>query len=100
MSGNQPLKMSEKAAAAPKCDFSLQLQADLPRPAPHAKIFRFSPAPNHPYNSRHPVPRRGALAIVTNVGAGCGGRGSVRRERLFAGRHLAVSEHGAQDVRR
>ena len=41
--------------------------------------------PNHPYNSRHPVPRRGALAIVTNVGAGCGGRGSVRRERCSQG---------------
>jgi hypothetical protein len=26
-----------------------------------------------------PAPERGALAIVTNVGAGCGGRGSVRR---------------------
>jgi len=25
--------------------------------------------------------RRGALAIVTNVGTGCGGRGSVERER-------------------
>ena len=24
----------------------------------------------------HPVPTRGALAIVTNVGRGCGGRGS------------------------
>jgi hypothetical protein len=33
--------------------------------------------PNHPYNSCHPVLRRGALAIVTNVGTGCGGRGSV-----------------------
>jgi hypothetical protein len=26
----------------------------------------------------HPVPERGALAIVTNVGAGSGGRGSAR----------------------
>jgi hypothetical protein len=26
----------------------------------------------------HPVPLRGALAIVTNVGTGCGGRGSAR----------------------
>ena len=41
--------------------------------------------PNHPYNSGHPVPGRGALAIVTNVGAGCGGRGSVRRERCSQG---------------
>src|SRR4029079_12403456 len=28
---------------------------------------------------RHPVPTRGALAIVTNVGRGCGGRGSCDR---------------------
>jgi hypothetical protein len=58
-------------------DFLQQLQADLPRPASTAKIFRFVKDPNHPYNSCHPVLRRGALAIVTNVGTGCGGRGSV-----------------------
>jgi hypothetical protein len=28
----------------------------------------------------HPVPPRGALAIVMNVGMGCGGRGSVGRD--------------------
>ena len=28
----------------------------------------------------HPVPERGALAIVTNVGAGSGGRGSTRAQ--------------------
>jgi hypothetical protein len=59
------------------CDFLQQLQADLPRPASTAKIFCFVTDPNHPYNSCHPVLRRGALAIVTNVGTGCGGRGSV-----------------------
>jgi hypothetical protein len=58
-------------------DFLQQLQADLPRPASTAKIFCFVTDPNHPYNSCHPVLRRGALAIVTNVGTGCGGRGSV-----------------------
>jgi hypothetical protein len=46
-----------------------------------AKIFLFPPDPNHFYNPRHPVPIRGALAIVTNVGAGCGGRGSVGHAR-------------------
>ena len=30
-------------------------------PALFAKIFRFSADPNHLYNSRHPVPTRGAL---------------------------------------
>src|SRR5256886_15050144 len=86
---------SQVRAAAPMRDFLPQLQADLPRPVPHTKIFRFVTDPNHPYNSCHPVPPRGALAIVTNVGAGCGGRGSVRREKWFAGR-ASVSGHRAQ----
>jgi hypothetical protein len=30
--------------------------------------------PNHLLIPRHPVPREGALAIVTDVGAGSGGR--------------------------
>ncbi|MEH2501791.1 aconitase B [Bradyrhizobium sp. AZCC 1578] len=46
-----------------------------------------------------PSRRRGALAIVTNVGTGCGGRGSVGRVDVIAGQ-LSVSEHSAQDVRR
>jgi hypothetical protein len=29
-------------------------------PAPCIKIFRFAPTPNHPYNSGHPAPTRGA----------------------------------------
>src|SRR5215218_7375193 len=29
-------------------------------PVPPAKIFRFAVTPNHPYNSRHPAPARGA----------------------------------------
>ncbi|MEH2508155.1 hypothetical protein V1290_006966 [Bradyrhizobium sp. AZCC 1578] len=33
-----------------------------------------------------PSRRRGALAIVTNVGTGCGGRGSVGRVDVVAGR--------------
>jgi hypothetical protein len=40
---------------------------------------------------RHPVPQRGALAIVTSVGAGCGGRGSVRRAKCSQG-GVTVSE--------
>jgi len=37
---------------------------------------------NHNYKCRRPARQRGALAIVTNVGTGCGGRGSVRRTFL------------------
>jgi hypothetical protein len=38
---------------------------------------------------------RGALAIVTNVGTGCGGRGSVGRAIVVAGR-FSVSDRGAR----
>src|SRR5436190_10670872 len=51
--------------------------------APKRKIFRFIRNPNQDYIHFHPVPTRGALAIVTNVGRGCGGRESCdRRARL------------------
>ena len=39
-----------------------------------SKIFRFRRRANHLYEFAHPVPLRGALAIVTNEGRGCGGR--------------------------
>ena len=41
--------------------------------------FRFRRRANHFLNSEHPVPKEGALAIVTNVGTGCGGRGGIVR---------------------
>ena len=37
--------------------------------------------PNHLLIPRHPVPREGALAIVTDVGAGSDGRGCAFDER-------------------
>ena len=46
-------------------------------------------------SSPHPVPKRGALAIVTNVGMGCGGRGSVGRVIAVAGRFY-VSDRAAR----
>ena len=47
-------------------------------------------------------PSRGALAIVTNVGMGCGGRGSVGRAGVIAGLAFGLRERsaGAQDERR
>ena len=63
------------------------------------KNFPLKPSGKSTLDSCHPVPRRGALAIVTNVGTGCGGRGSVVREMCLQG-GLTVSERGAQDVRR
>ena len=53
------------------------------RPVLSEKIFRFSFAPNQRHRSRILL-HRGALAIVTNVGAGCDGRGRCeRRTRLM-----------------
>jgi hypothetical protein len=43
-------------------------------PAPSAKIFLFSSRANHLLNLRIPSREREALAIVTDVGAGSGGR--------------------------
>ena len=43
-------------------------------------VFR---RPDSLHINSHPVLLRGALAIVTNVGAGCGGRGSVGRVVVF-----------------
>jgi hypothetical protein len=53
-------------------------------PALWQKIFRFPRRANQIYDSPHPASIRGALAIVTNVGAGCNGRGGgARRAALI-----------------
>jgi hypothetical protein len=49
-------------------------QSDLPCPDLFAKIFRFAIPPNHFYIPAIPSHREGRFAIVTDVGAGCGGR--------------------------
>ena len=45
-------------------------------------------------------PERGALAIVTNVGVGCGGRGSVVRAGDRRAGFACERSNGAQDERR
>jgi hypothetical protein len=69
--------------------FSLQLSLQ-PHPtgksaktclAPFAKIFWFSEHPNHLISAAIPARTEGRIAIVTDVGRGCGGRGSVGRAR-------------------
>jgi hypothetical protein len=45
--------------------------------SPVEKNISVFPKPNHFYKHRHPVPHEGRFAIVTDVGTGCGGRGSV-----------------------
>jgi hypothetical protein len=47
-------------------------------PPLRAKIFRFAFDPNQTYSFHRPGPQEGRIAIVTDVGMGCGGRGSVR----------------------
>ena len=84
-----------EGSIAPICDFLQQLQADLPCPASAAKIFRFAPTPNQPYNFGHPVPRRGALAIVTKRWGGLRWTRQRQARKMFAGR-FSVSEHSAQ----
>jgi hypothetical protein len=73
----QKRRYSLPGACAPNGEFPEPDQRDLPCPVLLPKIFRFARRANQNYKLRRPVLLRGALAIVTNVGAGCGGRGSV-----------------------
>src|ERR1700730_13881967 len=61
------------------------------------------PVFNHPKSGLETPPfhpSRGALAIVTNVGMGCGGRGSVGRARDGRVGFKPGSDHRAPDERR
>jgi hypothetical protein len=53
---------------------SLSIPSHSPRISDFQKLS-LTPNPNQLLNPSHPVPREGALAIVTDVGAGSGGRG-------------------------
>jgi hypothetical protein len=46
--------------------------------APFTKIFWFSERPNQFYSPAIPPRQKGRFAIVTDVGAGCGGREAAR----------------------
>src|SRR5712692_1379388 len=50
-------------------------------------------------NSRHPTPPQGRIAIVTDAGCGCGGRGSVLRARRLRGGLRSVSDQQRADER-
>jgi hypothetical protein len=52
---------------------------------PSCKNISVFPKCKSCYMICHPVPERGALAIVTNVGAGSGGRGSARAQERSQG---------------
>ena len=79
-----------------KIDFLQQLQRDLPSPVSARKNILLRARPKSPLQLRPSRPGRGALAIVTNVGAGCGGRGSVGRVSCSQGGLRFVSGHNAQ----
>jgi hypothetical protein len=52
----------------PPRDFLEQVQSDLGRPVPFAKIFCFASDPNQIYIPRRLVPLEGRIAIVTDAG--------------------------------
>ena len=69
-----------------------------PLSSPFRKNISVFPKCKSGYVIGHPVPERGASAIVTNVGAGSGGRGGARAHRWSQGGfHRSVS---GQDARR
>src|SRR5437867_4011021 len=60
--------------------------SEMACPAPFAKIFLFRPEANQFTDLHCPVPLEGRIARRHERGAGCGGRGSVRRCQGMAGR--------------
>ena len=67
------------------------------RSSPSHKNNFLLATPKSPLKIPPSHPSRGADRDRHGRGVGCGGRGSVRRVKMFAGR-LFVSGHGAQDV--
>ena len=53
--------------------------------SPRAKNIPLNPSGKSKLEYAHPVPLEGRIAIVTDVGAGCGGRGNARRARCLQG---------------
>ena len=84
-------------SVARKRQFIEPIQRDFPCPAPQEKIFLLLQI-----SARNPAVsslREGRIMIVTNVGMGCGGRGSVERETESQG-GFPVSDRVHADERR
>jgi hypothetical protein len=79
--------LRDRAALREKSNLLKRIKVICLVQSPWQKHFCFSEIEVRLYDlpSR---PGRGALAIVTNVGAGCGGRGSARAQGVIAGRVL------------
>jgi hypothetical protein len=58
---------------------SKQINVICPVQSPLQKYFVSPVGQIISTNSRHPTPPEGRIAIVTDAGCGCGGRGSVLR---------------------
>jgi hypothetical protein len=71
------------AALYPSCDCSILPDGQISKKlsSPVCKNISLPPSGKSPVEAR-PIPAReeGRIAIVTDVGWGCDGRGSVRRE--------------------
>ena len=76
----EPLR-AEKSPAR-KLRIALRFQADLGRPVPLEKIFRWSRRANQRYQLAPSHPRGGADRDRHERGMGCDGRGSVGRGRF------------------
>src|SRR5450755_3440528 len=68
--------------------------------SPPRKNKSFRGDPKSPVQLSSSRPASGALAIVTNVGAGCGGRGGVGRVVVIVGRALVRERTQRADDRR
>jgi hypothetical protein len=62
-----------------KTDFFKRIKLFLPVQSHFKKYFASPVGQIISTNSRHPTPPQGRIAIVTDAGCGCGGRGSVER---------------------
>jgi hypothetical protein len=62
-----------------KTDFFKRIKLFLPVQSHLQKYFASPVGQIISTNSRHPTPPQGRIAIVTDAGCGCGGRGSVLR---------------------
>jgi hypothetical protein len=79
---SQPKRDFKPKPIAPKIQFLKIDQADATCPVLAEKIIRFAFLPNRLHKRRRPAPSdEGRFAIVTDVGAGCGGRRVSRDER-------------------
>src|SRR4029079_2403598 len=77
-----PSRFACNGEVGPRCA-TKQLDGQISKnpSSPFRENIPLNPSGKSALRLAHPVPREGRIAIVTDVGTGCGGRGSVGRER-------------------